>query len=566
MVQHGDVLGLDAVHLEPIGSVAFYFNAGMAMLCVTMAALAAGLTMGMVAIEPFRLQILLATREEDCTSERQRLELVTEKAAAAKILPVISRHHLLLVTLLLLNSIANEALPLFLDEIVPTIAAILLSVTFVLMFGEIIPSAIFTGPNQLFIAARFVPLVRTAIFLLYPIAFPISRVLDKLLGEEHTNRFNKAELRALVKLHAQDRKRKPAQFMNAGDLEAGRLLSRPRPNRMDSNTIKSKLTEIGIDERTAEMAALATAAAQEAIDEEAEDFYNSDGESRTHDGARSPSAFGSPVARVERQPSNRTDAGLDVDEVLIMHGALDLKETTAEDKMIPLSKVYMLGTEEILNMSKLADLIACGHSRVPVYEGVRTNIRGLVLVKKLIVIRPSDERRVDTIFLRLPVFVKREISLLELLNEFQKGHSHMAVVTDSPEVMKASIKSNDPVPKDVNVYGICTLEDIIETLIKEDISDETDFKLSVKHTLFTEQRKRRIFDLALKQQKQRKLTLSGVAALVSAKARSENHAKYGSFSGHEGHASPLEDEESQRTTGSAGPTTPLLDTTSASEF
>lgn len=50
---------------------------------------------------------------------------------------VIHRHHLLLVTLLLANSIAMEALPIFLDRLVPSWAAVLISVTAVLFFGEV---------------------------------------------------------------------------------------------------------------------------------------------------------------------------------------------------------------------------------------------------------------------------------------------------------------------------------------------------------------------------------------------------------------------------------------------
>lgn len=42
-------------------------------------------------------------------------------------------------------TLANEALPVMLDRIVPSYAAILLSVTLVLIFGEVVPSAIFTG-------------------------------------------------------------------------------------------------------------------------------------------------------------------------------------------------------------------------------------------------------------------------------------------------------------------------------------------------------------------------------------------------------------------------------------
>ena len=63
----------------------------------------------------------------------------SERQRAQKVLKVISNHHLLLVTLLLANATAMEALPLILDEIFPTWATILLSVTGVLLFGEIIP-------------------------------------------------------------------------------------------------------------------------------------------------------------------------------------------------------------------------------------------------------------------------------------------------------------------------------------------------------------------------------------------------------------------------------------------
>lgn len=60
---------------------------------------------------------------------------------------MIDHHHWMLVTLLLCNAAALESLPLFLDKMVPEIIAIVLSVTFVLIFGEIIPMSICTGPN-----------------------------------------------------------------------------------------------------------------------------------------------------------------------------------------------------------------------------------------------------------------------------------------------------------------------------------------------------------------------------------------------------------------------------------
>lgn len=55
----------------------------------------------------------------------------------AKIFPVVKNQHLLLCTLLIGNSLAMEALPIFLDKLVPPWAAVLISVTLILMFGEV---------------------------------------------------------------------------------------------------------------------------------------------------------------------------------------------------------------------------------------------------------------------------------------------------------------------------------------------------------------------------------------------------------------------------------------------
>ena len=53
----------------------------------------------------------------------------------------------MLVTLLLCNAAVVEALPLTLNEVVSAVVAIILSVTAILMFGEIIPQALCTGPR-----------------------------------------------------------------------------------------------------------------------------------------------------------------------------------------------------------------------------------------------------------------------------------------------------------------------------------------------------------------------------------------------------------------------------------
>ncbi|EER07772.1 hypothetical protein Pmar_PMAR020310, partial [Perkinsus marinus ATCC 50983] len=78
---------------------------------------------------------------------------------------------------------------------------ILLRLHQALVFSEIIPSAVFTGPDQLSIGAALAPLVKFFMVVLYPVAGPVAWCLDKMLGEEHRGRYNKAEFNASLNLH-----------------------------------------------------------------------------------------------------------------------------------------------------------------------------------------------------------------------------------------------------------------------------------------------------------------------------------------------------------------------------
>ena len=138
--------------------------------------------MGLVSLDPFELDVLLETTADDCETLQEAEELQEEQSYAEKLRPLLDKHHWLLVTLLLMNSLANEALPIFLDRLVPSYLAVLLSVLGVLVFGEIIPSAYFTGPSQLKIAAKFAPLVKVIMFIFSPVTLPCSWLLDYFLG------------------------------------------------------------------------------------------------------------------------------------------------------------------------------------------------------------------------------------------------------------------------------------------------------------------------------------------------------------------------------------------------
>jgi len=137
-----------------------------------------GLTVGLASIDRLALEIEAKGNEQ-------------AKKSATKIFAVIDKHHWMLVTLLLCNALAMEALPLFLDKVVPSPAiVILISVTAVLIFGEIVPQALCTGESQIKIAVIFCPIVTLLMWLTFPISWPIGKLLDVLMGEHTIQRYD----------------------------------------------------------------------------------------------------------------------------------------------------------------------------------------------------------------------------------------------------------------------------------------------------------------------------------------------------------------------------------------
>jgi metal transporter CNNM len=178
----------DFAHYEDL------INSILSVVCVLCAGLAAGLTMGLLSLDVTKLEIKAMTGSE------------VDRADAEAILPIVKKHHLLLVTLLLFNSMANEALPVFLSALVPEWLSVLISVTLVLIFGEILPSAFFTGRAQLHTAATMIPFVKGLTFFFWPIGYPLSLCLDLVFGvEEESSVITREELGALVFLQNSDR-------------------------------------------------------------------------------------------------------------------------------------------------------------------------------------------------------------------------------------------------------------------------------------------------------------------------------------------------------------------------
>jgi len=148
----------------------FAVNITGVLVCLLYVAIIAGLFLGYLTLDAFELRIL----------QRGSLD-ENERMYAGSIIPVVEDRHRVLVTLLVLNSLGYEALPLFLDNLVPSWVAVILSVTLVLLFGEIIPSGIFMGPRQLYLGHKMVPIMRFLLWLCHPVTYPMVLLLDHLV-------------------------------------------------------------------------------------------------------------------------------------------------------------------------------------------------------------------------------------------------------------------------------------------------------------------------------------------------------------------------------------------------
>jgi metal transporter CNNM len=124
------------------------------------------------------------------------------------------------------------------------------------------------------------------------------------------------------------------------------------------------------------------------------------------------------------------------DETTIIQGALDLTEKTVLDSMTPIESTFSLDIQSKLDWETLEKILARGHSRVPVYDGNPRNIIGLLLVKSLVTVRAEDETPLSAVSIRRMPRVGSDMPLYDILNEFQKGGSHMAAVIKSKQQRK----------------------------------------------------------------------------------------------------------------------------------
>eukprot|EP00178_Gracilaria_changii_P022477 TRINITY_DN667_c0_g1_i1.p1 TRINITY_DN667_c0_g1~~TRINITY_DN667_c0_g1_i1.p1 ORF type:complete len:615 (+),score=89.46 TRINITY_DN667_c0_g1_i1:7676-9520(+) len=169
-----------------------------------------------------------------------------------------------------------------------------------------------------------------------------------------------------------------------------------------------------------------------------------------------------------------SNAVLTQDETTILKGALEFSVKTVSQILTPAENVFMLDIDSRLDRETMLQILRSGHSRVPLYEDNQHNIVCLLLVKQIILVNPDDNLPIRSLISKkqrnhkIRVAPALECSantlIADLLNEFQKGRSHMAIVYNDIHL------DHD----EREFVGIVSIEDIIEEILQEEIIDETD--------------------------------------------------------------------------------------------
>lgn len=153
----------------------------------------------------------------------------------------------------------------------------------------------------------------------------------------------------------------------------------------------------------------------------------------------------------------------------LIESVFAFSDTTAENIMVHRSDVVGIDLDsEPLEIFRIIE--GEGFSRLPVYRGSMDEITGVLYVKSLLPhfsqlerlalpsMNSSEEfRKLLATAIKPPKFVSEKQLISELLVEFQRSRTHMAIV----------------VSEHGGVEGIVTLEDILEEIVGE-IQDESD--------------------------------------------------------------------------------------------
>lgn len=120
-----------------------------------------------------------------------------------------------------------------------------------------------------------------------------------------------------------------------------------------------------------------------------------------------------------------------------------------------------------------------GHTRIPIHSDKPENIVAVLFCKDLLGIGFERQLSIQNVMDAFDASnrvrrVPRGTKLNVALDICKKERRHMLVVVDNPSCPVDATPQEDPDLADAPAVGICTVEDIIEDIIQEEIVDEDD--------------------------------------------------------------------------------------------
>lgn len=154
----------------------------------------------------------------------------------------------------------------------------------------------------------------------------------------------------------------------------------------------------------------------------------------------------------------KSEQTLDAEEIEMLQGVFSLDELMAREVMVPRTDAFMVDIEEDTE-TIMAAILKQNFSRIPVYDGDKDNIIGLIHTKKIL--SQAFTNGFDNLNIRRimqePLFVPETIFVDDLLTSLRNTQNQMAILLDEYG----------------GVAGLVTLEDLLEEIVGE-IDDETD--------------------------------------------------------------------------------------------
>ncbi|MDR2962866.1 MAG: hemolysin family protein [Bacteroidales bacterium] len=152
---------------------------------------------------------------------------------------------------------------------------------------------------------------------------------------------------------------------------------------------------------------------------------------------------------------SREEGRINANEHELIQHVFEFDNYTVKQILVPRTQIYAVEINTPVD-TLLQQCLDEGFTRIPVFEKTIDNIKGIIHIKDLLKLLHNPEQTLKDV-LRQPFFVPSNKRISNLLRDFQRTNTQMAIVMDEYG----------------GTLGIVTLEDIIEELVGE-INDEFD--------------------------------------------------------------------------------------------